>query len=197
MLGRHRQGVGPGATCFVCGLGNHGSGREGGADPPGGVVGLRGNRTGAQHGGRPSTPGLPFTSLHHPRMPGALLGEQYAHPRWPLLQGPGRAWPRPLASTAPKAWLPSLVLGETWKSAPGSAGASRVQSTRHSSALLKVSSSYRKKSSTIKRFFPSKHTKRFLPIRRKCIKTLRAAVLEKIMNNTPLSLAHLPSCPAV
>ena len=77
-------------------------------------------------------------------------------------------------------------------------GASRVQSTRHSSALLKVSSSYRKKSFTIKHFFPSKHTKkRFLLIRRKHIKTLRAAVLEKIMNNTPLSLAHLPSWTAV
>lgn len=62
------------------GLGNHGSGREGGADPPSGVVGLRGNHTGGQCGGCPSAPGLPIASLHHPWALGGLLGGQYAQP---------------------------------------------------------------------------------------------------------------------
>lgn len=62
------------------GLGNHGSGREGGTDPPSGVVGLRRNQTGGQCGGHPSALGLPVTSLHHPWAPGGLLDGQYAQP---------------------------------------------------------------------------------------------------------------------
>lgn len=88
VLSHRRQGVGLDTTCFVRGLGNHGGGREGGADPPGGVVGLRGNRTSAQHGGRPSAPGLPFAFLHHPWPPGGLLGRQYAQPTLASPAGP-------------------------------------------------------------------------------------------------------------
>lgn len=51
-------------------------------------MGLRGNRTGAHHGGRPSTLGLPFASLHHPRAPGGLLGGQYAQPTLASPAGP-------------------------------------------------------------------------------------------------------------